>query len=120
MTPLTKYKEVATPSVVKVIVDLNNFALYFSRLPTLCDRDNELSPLYYKHIGIYAFRKQALIEFSEQEITPLESAEKIECIRYLEYGKKIKMVETLNLNFEIDTPDDLERAKVHLNQLNFE
>jgi 3-deoxy-manno-octulosonate cytidylyltransferase (CMP-KDO synthetase) len=120
MTQLSEYKEVENPSVVKVIVDLKNFALYFSRLPIPCDRDNELSPLYYKHIGIYAFRKQALIEFSEQEITPLESAEKIECIRYLEYGKKIKMVETLNLNFEIDTPDDLERAKVHLNQLNFE
>jgi 3-deoxy-manno-octulosonate cytidylyltransferase (CMP-KDO synthetase) len=119
MTQLSEYKEVENPSVVKVIVDLKNFALYFSRLPIPCDRDNELSPLYYKHIGIYAFRKQALIEFSEQEITPLESAEKIECIRYLEYGKKIKMVETLNLNFEIDTPDDLERAKVHLNQLNF-
>lgn len=120
MTQLSEYKEVENPSVVKVIVDLKNFALYFSRLPIPCDRDNELSPLYYKHIGIYAFRKQALIEFSEQKMTPLESAEKIECIRYLEYGKKIKMVETLNLNFEIDTPDDLERAKVHLNQLNFE
>ena len=119
MTQLSEYKEVENPSVVKVIVDLKNFALYFSRLPIPCDRDNELSPLYYKHIGIYAFRKQALIEFSEQKMTPLESAEKIECIRYLEYGKKIKMVETLNLNFEIDTPDDLERAKVHLNQLNF-
>ena len=119
MTQLSEYKEVENPSVVKVIVDLKNFALYFSRLPIPCDRDNELSPLYYKHIGIYAFRKQALIEFSEQKMTPLESAEKIECVRYLEYGKKIKMVETLNLNFEIDTPDDLERAKVHLNQLNF-
>ena len=119
MTQLSEYKEVENLSVVKVIVDLKNFALYFSRLPIPCDRDNELSPLYYKHIGIYAFRKQALIEFSEQKMTPLESAEKIECIRYLEYGKKIKMVETLNLNFEIDTPDDLERAKVHLNQLNF-
>jgi 3-deoxy-manno-octulosonate cytidylyltransferase (CMP-KDO synthetase) len=97
MTQLSEYKEVENPSVVKVIVDLKNFALYFSRLPIPCDRDNELSPLYYKHIGIYAFRKQALIEFSEQEITPLESAEKIECIRYLEYGKKIKMVETLKM-----------------------
>jgi 3-deoxy-manno-octulosonate cytidylyltransferase (CMP-KDO synthetase) len=118
MTPLTKYNEVATPSVVKVIVDLNNFALYFSRSPIPCDRDNEQSTTYYKHVGVYAFRKQALIEFSKQEMTPLESAEKIECIRYLEHGKKIKMVETLNLNFEIDTPYDLERAKAHLNELN--
>ena len=51
-------------------------------------------------------------------MTPLESAEKIECIRYLEHGKKIKMIVTQNLNFEIDTPKDLERAKVYLNQMN--
>ena len=68
-------------------------------------------------MGVYAFRKQALIEFSEQEVTPLESAEKIECIRYLEHGNKIKMVVTENLNFEIDTPKDLERAQKYLNQL---
>jgi len=120
MTPLKDYEEVKNPSVVKVIVDLNSFALYFSRSPIPFDRDNEQSPPYYKHVGVYAFRKQALIEFSEQEMTPLESAEKIECIRYLEHGKKIKMVETLNLNFEIDTPNDLERAKAHLNQLKSE
>ena len=76
------------------------------------------TPLYFKHIGVYAFRKQALIEFSEQKMTPLESAERVECIRYLEHGKKIKMIVTQNLNFEIDTPKDLERAKVHLNQMN--
>ncbi|MBL6666297.1 MAG: 3-deoxy-manno-octulosonate cytidylyltransferase [Flavobacteriaceae bacterium] len=120
MTPLHEAEEVENPSVVKVIVDLNNFALYFSRSPIPFDRDNEQSPPYYKHVGVYAFRKQALIEFSEQEMTPLESAEKIECIRYLEHGKKIKMVETLKLNFGIDTPKDLERAKAHLKQLNSE
>tara|TARA_B100001059_G_scaffold187099_1_gene189204 strand:- start:19999 stop:20742 length:744 start_codon:yes stop_codon:yes gene_type:complete len=117
MTPLKEYEEVENPSVVKVIVDLNNFALYFSRSPIPFDRDNEQVPPYFKHVGVYAFRKQALVEFSEQEMTPLESAEKIECIRYLEHGKKIKMVVTQNLNFEIDTPKDLERAKAHLNQM---
>ena len=120
MTPLQEYEEVKNPSVVKVIVDLNNFALYFSRSPIPFDRDNEQTSTYFKHIGVYAFRKQALIEFSDQEMTPLESAEKIECIRYLEHGKKIKMVVTQNLNFEIDTPKDLERAKAYLNQLDFE
>lgn len=118
MTPLQEYEEVENPSVVKVIVDLNNFALYFSRSPIPFDRDNEQAPPYFKHVGVYAFRKQALVEFSQQEMTPLESAEKIECIRYLEHGKKIKMVVTQNLNFEIDTPKDLERAKAYLNQMN--
>lgn len=119
MTPLKEYKEIENPSVVKVIVDLNNFALYFSRSPIPYDRDKEYAFTYFKHIGVYAFRKQALLEFSEQEVTPLESAEKIECIRYLEHGKKIKMVMTHNLYFEIDTPKDLERAQAHLNQMDF-
>ncbi len=117
MTPLLEQKEVKNPSVVKVIVDLKQFALYFSRSPIPFDRDNK-KPNYYKHVGVYAFRKDALIEFSNQEITPLESAEKIECIRFLEHGKKIKMVLTNNLNFEIDTPRDLDRAKTYLDQMN--
>jgi 3-deoxy-manno-octulosonate cytidylyltransferase (CMP-KDO synthetase) len=117
MTPLREAEEVQNPSVVKVIVDLNHFALYFSRSPIPFDRDNLQTPVYYKHVGVYAFRKQALIDFSEQQMTSLERAEKIECIRYLEHGKKIKMVETQNLNFEIDTPRDLERAQAHLNRL---
>ena len=118
MTPLYKSKEVHNPNVVKVIVDLNNFALYFSRSAIPYVRDNEKPLHYFKHIGVYAFRKQALMEFSEQEISPLESVEKIECIRYLEHGKKIKMVVTENLNFEIDTPSDLARAQEYLNQQN--
>ena len=117
MTPLLEQEEVKNPSVVKVIVDLKQFALYFSRSPIPFDRDNK-KPNYYKHVGVYAFRKDALIEFSNQEITPLESAEKIECIRFLEHGKKIKMVLTNNLNFEIDTPRDLDRAKTYLDQMN--
>ena len=117
MTPLLEKEEVTNPSVVKVIVDLKQFALYFSRSPIPFDRDNK-KPNYYKHVGVYAFRKDALIEFSNQEITPLESAEKIECIRFLEHGKKIKMVLTNNLNFEIDTPRDLDRAKTYLDQMN--
>ena len=117
MTPLNEKEDVENPNVVKVVVDLNDFALYFSRSPIPFDRENLKTSTHYKHIGVYAFRKQALIEFSKQDITPLESVEKIECIRYLEHGKKIKMVVTHNLNFGIDNPRDLERAEAYLSQL---
>lgn len=116
MTPLKDSEDIKNPSVVKVIVDLNGFALYFSRSPIPFDRDNVFSATYHKHVGVYAFRKQALMDFSRQDITPLEAAEKIECIRYLEHGKKIKMVVTHQLNFEIDTIEDLRRANEYLKQ----
>jgi 3-deoxy-manno-octulosonate cytidylyltransferase (CMP-KDO synthetase) len=66
---------------------------------------------YYKHKGIYAFRKQALLDFYNSPMLPLEASEKIEGIRYLEYGKNIKMVVTDVAGVEIDTPEDLEAAK---------
>ena len=118
MTRLNGKEEIQNPSNVKVIVDLNNFALYFSRAAIPHDRDGDLPTNYHKHIGVYAFRKTALLEFSQQDITPLEAAEKIECIRYLEHGKKLKMVYTDRINFGIDTPEDLQRAKAHLKKIN--
>ena len=114
MTGLNGNKEIKNPSNVKVIVDLKNFALYFSRSVIPYNRDSNLFNNYYKHIGVYAFRKSALLEFSQQEITPLEAAEKIECIRFLEYGKKLKMVYTDKINFGIDTPEDLQRAQEYI------
>ena len=114
MTNLSGNKEILNPSNVKVIVDLKNFALYFSRSVIPYDRDSDLFNNYYKHIGVYAFRKSALLEFSQQKTTPLEAAEKIECIRFLEYGKKIKMVYTDKINFGIDTPEDLQRAQEYI------
>jgi 3-deoxy-manno-octulosonate cytidylyltransferase (CMP-KDO synthetase) len=114
MTGLNGNKEIKNPSNVKVIVDLKNFALYFSRSVIPYDRDSDLFNNYYKHIGVYAFRKSALLEFSQQKITPLEAAEKIECIRFLEYGKKIKMVYTDKINFGIDTIEDLQRAQEYI------
>ena len=116
MTRLSEKKEILNPNNVKVIVDLNNFALYFSRSVIPNYRDGEITNNYYKHIGVYAFRKSALLEFSQQEITPLEAAEKIECIRFLEYGKKLKMVYTDCINFGIDTPEDLQRAQAYLKE----
>lgn len=111
MVEITDWEEIANPNTVKVIVDQNNFALYFSRSPIPYPRDKSVSSRYFKHKGIYAFRKQALLDFTVLPMCFLEATEKIECIRYLEYGKKIKMVETSVQGVEIDTPEDLERAK---------
>ena len=111
MVEINDWEEIKNPNTVKVIVDQRNFALYFSRSPSPYPRDDKANAKYFKHKGIYAFRKQALLDFTNLKMKFLEATEKIECIRYLEYGKKIKMVETLVQGVEIDTPEDLERAK---------
>ncbi len=107
--------DVSNPNNVKVITDTNGFALYFSRNPIPYQRDKNTIPTYYKHIGVYAFRKQALLDFYHLEETPLEAVEKIECLRYLETGKRIKMVKTSKVTIGIDTPEDLEIAKKKIN-----
>ena len=111
MVEIHDWDEINNPNTVKVIVDQNNFALYFSRNPIPYPRDKEAGARYFKHKGIYAFRKQALLDFYKLPMQFIEATEKIECIRYLEYGKRIKMVETTVEGVEIDTPEDLERAK---------
>ena len=112
MVEITNKEEIIdNPNTVKVIVDQNDFALYFSRSPIPYPRDKNAGAKYFKHKGIYAFRKEALLDFTKLPMQFLEASEKIECIRYLEYGKKIKMVETSVEGVEIDTPEDLERAK---------
>lgn len=111
MVEIHDWEEISNPNTVKVIVDQFNFALYFSRSPIPYPRDKEAGARYFKHKGIYAFRKQALMDFYNLPMQFLEATEKIECIRYLEYGKRIKMIETTVEGVEIDTPEDLERAK---------
>ncbi len=111
MVKITDEEEINNPNTVKVIVDQRNFALYFSRSPIPYPREKNTLATYYKHKGIYAFRKRALMDFQRLPMLPLEATEKIEAIRYLEYGKKIKMVETHVTGIEIDTPEDLIRAK---------
>jgi len=111
MVHITDEEEIKNSNTVKVIVDQNNFALYFSRSPIPFPRATDVGAKYYKHKGVYAFRKDALLDFYRLPMLPLEASEKIECIRYLEYGKRIKMVETDVEGVEIDTPEDLERAK---------
>ena len=104
-------EEVENPNNVKVITDLKGFALYFSRSVIPYHREKTIEAEYFKHIGVYAFRKEALLKFSELEMTSLEKLEKIECIRYLENGMKIKMIETDFVGVGIDVPEDLEKAK---------
>ena len=103
-------KFIADPNYVKVTVDKNMNALMFSRSPIPYHRDKNIAPVYYEHIGVYAFRKQALLNFTGWPITPLEAVEKIECLRYLENGIPLKMVVTKYMGVEIDTPEDLVRA----------
>ena len=111
MTEITAHDEIQNPNTVKVIVDSNDFALYFSRSPIPFGREKNTGIRYFKHKGVYAFRKKALMDFYRLPMRMLEATEKIECLRYLEYGKKIKMVETRITGIEIDTPEDLEKAK---------
>jgi len=118
MKRMVLQEQIQNPNNVKVIVDQSDFAIYFSRSPIPYPRNQEIEIPYFKHIGIYAFRKEALLEFKKTPMTPLESAEKIECIRYLETGKKIKMVEIEHVGISIDSPEDLQMAKEYLTTVN--
>ena len=110
MQVLTNSDLIADPNYVKVAVDKNMNALFFSRSVIPYPRNREIAILYYEHIGVYAFKKQALLNFTNWPISPLEAAEKIECLRYLENGVSIKMVVTSYMGVEIDTPEDLIKA----------
>jgi 3-deoxy-manno-octulosonate cytidylyltransferase (CMP-KDO synthetase) len=95
---------------VKVAMDKSGNALMFSRSVIPYPRDPAAAPVYYEHIGVYAFRKEALLRFTAWPVSPLEATEKIECLRYLENGVPIRMAITNYMGVEIDTPEDLERA----------
>lgn len=110
MQVLTSKDDILDPNFVKVAVDRNNNALFFSRSVIPYPRDKAYPTTYYEHIGVYAFRKQALLNFTQWPLSPLEAAEKIECLRYLENGTPIRMIVVDYMGVEIDTPEDLERA----------
>lgn len=110
MQELKDQQSIEDPNYVKVAVDKNFNALFFSRSVIPYPRNKDIKSVYYEHIGIYAFRKETLLEFTQLEVTPLEAAEKIECLRYLENGIPMKMVVTSYMGVEIDTPEDLEKA----------
>jgi len=110
MQVLTNPASIEDPNYVKVAVDKNWNALFFSRSVIPYPRSTDNAITYYEHVGVYAFKKQALINFTNWPISPLEAAEKIECLRYLENGVSIKMAVTHYMGVEIDTPEDLIKA----------
>ncbi|MBU0604674.1 MAG: 3-deoxy-manno-octulosonate cytidylyltransferase [Candidatus Omnitrophica bacterium] len=107
--------ELTNSNVVKVVVDKNGYALYFSRYSIPYNRtsakDSGKRPVYYKHIGLYAFTKDFLFTFKKLPHSSLENAEKLEQLRALEYGYKIRVVETKFDTVGVDRPEDLKRAE---------
>jgi len=109
---------VENPNYVKVVVDKNNHSLLFSRSVIPYHREQTIAPVYYEHIGVYAFRKKVLMQFTQWEMTPLEQIEKIECLRFLENGILLKMILTEHAGVKIDVPEDLAKAQEYLDNLN--
>lgn len=112
MQQLGTDEDINNPNVVKVVCDKDKNALYFSRSPIPYKRNLQSSLPIYKHIGVYGYRKQTLLDFTKWPMGVLEQTEMLEQLRYLENGVKIKMVETTTSSIGIDTPEDLEKAKL--------
>ena len=110
MRVLSKQEEINNPNFVKVAVDKNMNSLFFSRSVIPYPGDATIPVVYYEHIGVYAFRKKALLDFTQWPVAPLEAIEKIECLRYLENGVSLRMIVVDYMGVEIDTPEDLKKA----------
>lgn len=111
MKKISGEEEINNPNIVKVVCNNNSEALYFSRSAIPFFRNTSSNLPVYKHIGVYAFRKDTLLQFTQWNIGKLENTEMLEQLRYLENGIAIKMVETETTSVGIDTPDDLELAR---------
>ena len=109
MTPIKDDLELNNPNNVKVITDMSNNAVYFSRYP-IPFKKNINTSIAHKHVGIYAFRKDILLKFSKLNISDLEASEKIEALRLVENNIKIKMINSKDLFIGIDTEEDLQKA----------
>ncbi len=105
------------PNYVKVVVDKNNDSLLFSRSLIPYQRDEELMPDYFEHIGVYAFRKEALMQFTKWPQAKIEQVEKLEQLRYLHNGIRLRMIETAEVSVKIDVPEDLAKAESFLQSL---
>lgn len=111
MAPITGIDAINDHNIVKVVVDSSHNALYFSRAPIPYNRDGDLHADYYKHIGVYAFRRETLLRFVSMPPSPLEQTEKLEQLRALENGIPIRMVRTNYPGIGVDTPADLARVE---------
>ena len=118
-TKIANEEELKDPNVVKVVTDREGFALYFSRYPIPYERErsqksevrSQKKNIHYKHIGLYIYRRDFLLQFAKMKPTPLEDAEKLEQLRVLENGYKIKVVETKYNSIGVDTKEDLEKVR---------
>ena len=118
-TKIANEEELKDPNVVKVVTDREGFALYFSRYPIPYERErsqksevrSQKKNIHYKHIGLYIYRRDFLLQFAKMKPTPLEDAEKLEQLRVLENGYKIKGVETKYNSIGVDTKEDLEKVR---------
>lgn len=108
---------IQNPNNVKVVLDAKQNALYFSRAIIPFPREKEAEITYFKHIGVYAYRKEALMAFTDLAPGKLEQIEKLEQLRYLENGYRIKVVETQYKTIGIDTPEDLDEARAYLRNM---
>jgi 3-deoxy-manno-octulosonate cytidylyltransferase (CMP-KDO synthetase) len=106
--------DLANPNCVKVVTALDGNALYFSRSPIPCDRDGDANPKRWRHLGIYGYRRKFLLEFVKWKQTPLEKSEKLEQLRALEHGAKIRVVPAKPSGPGIDTAEDLKAAERYL------
>jgi 3-deoxy-manno-octulosonate cytidylyltransferase (CMP-KDO synthetase) len=114
MVPGVRMATLARPQVVKVVTDLRGDALYFSRAPVPFRRAGGASPLARAHVGVYAFTAAFLQEFAALPPGRLEAEESLEQLRALEHGHRIRVADTRYAGFGVDTPEDLERARVVL------
>ncbi len=116
MKRITAQELIDDPNVVKVVVDKNNFALYFSRatIPHLAANSEVEKPVYFKHIGLYGYTKDFLFTYKNLPVSNLEKTEKLEQLRVLEEGFRIKVIETNFDTVGVDTPEDLEKVKEFL------
>lgn len=114
MTPMKSDADRANPNVVKVVVDRDGFALYFSRAAIPHVRDASKSPAVFKHLGLYGYQRHFLLQFPSLEPTPLEQAEQLEQLRALEHGYRIKLLETAHDTIGVDTSEDLKRVEAML------
>ncbi|HSF45801.1 MAG TPA: 3-deoxy-manno-octulosonate cytidylyltransferase [Chitinophagaceae bacterium] len=114
MHPISEDEQINNPNIVKVVTDLAGYALLFSRSPIPYKRNADSDFNYFRHIGVYGYRKPALLQFVQWPVSALENIEKLEQLRYLENGVRIKMVSTDFTAIGIDTPEDLVAARQRL------
>jgi len=120
MTLLKDQAALTNPNIVKVVVDSQGFALYFSRSVIPFQRSADAKPAYYKHLGVYAYRRDFLLKFTQLPPTKLEQIESLEQLRALEHGYRIKVVETPFDTVSVDTAEDVKRVERILREIGSE